>query len=149
MATKWRWCIIVLLTIGLAAVWLPWPWRNPEPTHIPAEIPKRASVSVYYDNGELETEFETVNGVLDGVYLRYWPDRHTDGERAGKQRVALAGDYMNGKRHGAWVYFSRYGEPELFRLYRDGSIVYEALVLPDDDHEPGHRHSHEGPHDGR
>lgn len=80
--------------------------------------PARKATKVLYEGGGPFQCFESVNGVLDGMWEQYWPNG----------RLAICGHYTNGNRHGVWLYMDVDGVAQVALQYRDGKV---ALTISD------------------
>lgn len=78
------------------------------------EDKKNGYWSVVYEDGVMIEEGNFVEDNPDGVYKWYY----TNGLNAGK--IFLSGSYLNGVRHGEWVYFDVEGNIELLIEYDNG-----------------------------
>lgn len=83
--------------------------------HAPTAFPPaRKATKVMYADGGLFQCFESINGVLDGMWEQYWPDG----------RLAVCGHYNDGKRHGCWLYMDSDGVAQVALQYRDGKVAF-------------------------
>ena len=78
------------------------------------EDKKNGYWSVVYEDGVMIEEGNFVEDNPDGIYKWYY----TNGLNAGK--IFLSGSYLNGVRHGEWVYFDVEGNIELLIEYDNG-----------------------------
>jgi uncharacterized protein len=58
----------------------------------------------YHMNGELKAEWVEVNGMKEGIYKSYYPDR----------KLHIICNYVNGKLYGEYNYYSTNGKLQRF-----------------------------------
>lgn len=76
--------------------------------------PARKATRITYADGSLYQLFESINGVLDGMWEQYWPNG----------KLAVVGTYIDGVRHGCWLYMDDAGVARMALHYRDGKVVF-------------------------
>ena len=79
-------------------------------------------IKLYYDNGNLHTQFFVNNNRIEGKYIQYYRDGITK---------YLDVDFVNGKIHGEYKIFGNDNSCLSIDLYNNGELYEQNLYYPD------------------
>jgi antitoxin component YwqK of YwqJK toxin-antitoxin module len=78
---------------------------------------QRNTDSLYYDNGQVKSEGNTINSLNEGIWRWYYKDG----------KVQMQGLFSKGKREGAWKTFTRLGELKTESNYHNNQLNGEYI----------------------